>query len=677
VKSRAPLPLVLAAIPSALIAVGLVVSPQQVLAKSSFASGMLWAILLFVAMTGYGAALARVAVPGRRVDVGLRLAWGGAVLAFLGGVLAMASLYRRDVALGLVDVGLAFAIWDLFRRRDERLPQLRLAWRAMRRNRSLSILLAICLGVTALHFLAAAGDDSTNQYDDDIAYFALVKRLVQTGSMIEPFSFRRLSALGGQPFFLSLLYPRANFQEMNLFDRGICVAGIVFLILGYRRNGRRPPGWLLVLTLAFFLGLPHITINTAGHFSGVLFFLALFRTLLFLAELPPPPSRLSLVRRALPPALVAVAACTLRQNFLAPAIVTVVASEAYVAFSRAGVPWRERLERPVAVGAIAALAIAPWMVLSYRSNLTPLYPLVLGTYNPALVLESNLLTWLDEIRFFIWIAVENEPIRSMVIFVVAGLLVREAEPTKPLRSLWVGTALGYAVLSHTLSQGDPGNLARYLFGFLTALAIATILTAGATWHRAPRGANERFVQILVVAAIGLQLVVTRPFIFRRYDALVSAAKQHLHDAPESAKTLRTETFVYAKVEDAIPRGAKVAFMVDEPYYLDFTKHDLFNIDMPGYASPAPGLPYFQGPQAKAQYFKGLGIHHLLFVRSQSSRAHYKRDFWFHRMFAEEEIWRLFTPYQIDMIDDLAELARTHKILYEERGIVALDLDAPP
>src|SRR5262249_28578141 len=151
---------------------------------------------------------------------------------------------------------------------------------------------------------------------------------------------------GGQPFFLSLLYPRATFQQMNAFDRGICVVGVIALVLGFRRKGRRPPSWLLALTIAFFLGVPHISINTAWHFSGVLFFLGSFRTTLFVPALPPARSRLESLRRAALPALVAVAACTLRQNFLAPAVVTVAASEAYTALSRRGVPWKERLVQP-------------------------------------------------------------------------------------------------------------------------------------------------------------------------------------------------------------------------------------------------------------------------------------------------------------------------------------------
>lgn len=665
---------ILALAPCAILGLIFVVATQEAIPKSSYVAGTLWALLLFAAMNGWGAGLARLCVPGRAVDVGLRVAWGAAVLLFFGGILTMSSLHSRTMAMLLVDAGAALTAWDLVRRRFEHTPRLRLAWRAARKNRAIAALGAAAALMTVLHFLAAAGDDSSNPYDDDIAYFALVKRVIQTGSMIEPFSFRRISALGGQPFFLSLLYPRATFQQMNLFDRGICVVGVVLLIAGFRRDGRRAPPWVTLLAIAMFLGAPNISINTAGHFSGVLFFFALFRTLVLVSELPPALDHLTTARRAALPALLAAGACTLRQNFLAPAVITVFASEVYVALDRKGVAWRERLVRPACASAIAFVAILPWLVMSYRSSHTPLYPLILGTYNPALVLESHLFTWADELRLFIAVAVENEPIRTMALFVVAGVLFRERAATKPLRSLWIGTAVGYVVLTHTLSQGDAGNLSRYLFGFLTALALATLLTAGSTWHVRDASATLRAARFLAISAVCIQLVVTRDRLFRRYELLGAQAKAHLHDAVASVHTERTETFVYGNVQNAIPAGAPFAFMVDEPYYLDFARNPLFNIDMPGYASLPPGLPYFEGAEAKVSYWKSLGVHYLVFTTSDFSRAHYRRDFWFHRLFADEEIWRLYAPYQLDMIDDLATLRRTHKVLYEERGICAISLD---
>lgn len=633
----------------------------------------LWSLLVLLSMAGWGSLVSLGLFPSKRPDFGLRVVWGASALAFMGGLLAAASAYGRNVAMGLVDVGLIAGAWHVFRAKEP-VRGLDVAWRAARRNPLLAFLGVGILVCVAFQFLGAVGDTTTNPYDDDVAYFPLVKRLIQTGTMIEPFSFRRLSALGGQLFYLSLLYPHCAFQNMNAFDRGIAYLGVVSLILATRIGSRRPPFWMTVLVLVFFSSLPVNSINTGSHFSGVLFFFGLFRTLQFLDEVERTrPGQTALWRQAFLPALVAAAACTLRQNFLAPAAMTLVASYGYRTFG-SNERVVDRLKLPALAALIAAGALLPWFVLSIRSNGTPLFPLVLGTYNRSLVLTSNLFTWLDEARYMGAIAADNEPVLTVSLFVFAGVLLRDTGKSRPLRSLWVGTAAGFLILVHTLSQGDPPNLARYLFGFLTALVLATALTAGVTWSSAPTHARaQRAASILVLIAVGGQLFISRERLSRRYDRAVTAAKMHLHDAPASLKTTRPEFFLYAHAQSTLPEGAKVAVLLDEPYYLDFARNEVFNLDMPGYASLSPGLPYFRGAAAKADYFRRLGIRYLMFVTSDFSRVHYRREFWFQRMFTEEEIWRLYTPYQLDMIDSLAELKKGYRVLGEERGIVTLDL----
>ena len=63
---------------------------------------------------------------------------------------------------------------------------------------------------------------------------------------------------------------------------------------------------------------------------------------------------------------------------------------------------------------------------------------------------------------------------------------------------------------------------------------------------------------------------------------------------------------------------------------------------------------------------------LLFV-PEFSHALYQRKFWFARMYNEEELWRLCAPYIVDLIDSFTQLRDTRVNVYEEAGIVVLDL----
>jgi hypothetical protein len=88
------------------------------------------------------------------------------------------------------------------------------------------------------------------------------------------------------------------------------------------------------------------------------------------------------------------------------------------------------------------------------------------------------------------------------------------------------------------------------------------------------------------------------------------------------------------------------------------------------------MPYFQGSEKVASYFQAHGIRYVVYVRPEHSHWLYQREFWFARMFNEEEIWRLVAPYFVDLLDNLTALRGTRKTVHEEAGIVVLDLAVP-
>jgi hypothetical protein len=631
--------------------------------KNQILEACAWGLVMLGSCAGWGYALNVALFPDHRADLGLRLVWGASAIVFVGGLLTTSRLFSSTSGLLVILGGAIGACVAAIRERDAFVRSGRFVLRVARRNGLLVVIGCIVAGLVVLYYFGSVADPTSNPFDDDVAYYPLAQKLLQTGGMVEPFSFRRLSALGGQTLFHALTLIHGGVRNLNLFDHGMCVAMVILLLFFHRENRRRPPLYLTLLAGIFFLTLPNNGINSASHFSGVAFFLGLYRTMVWIDDRP----RGAAWRPAVVLGLIAAAVCTLRQNYLVVPIVMVGVSYLYKMSSEAR-PWRARLTEPLLAGVAFFGAILPWLFSAWQSSRSFLFPLQLGTYSEALKLQSETLTTFQKVRFIVGVCVENEPIRTLPLFFVVGALIYEVRGRKPLRAFWIASFIGTVVLAYSFTQSDAGNLARYLYGILTAFALAVVLAVG-TQRRRPR-----LLAALVVIAIGAQMAITRDRLARGMEMAGRYVDEAVRRAPKSELSLPQEVHVYAGLQEVIPRGARVAVLVDEPYYMNFARNEVFNLDMPGYASLPPGLPYFQGSEAVAQYFLGQKIRYLVFVRSAFSRFHYQREFWVQRLFAEEEIWRVVSPYFLDMIDTLATLSKTRTVLREDRGIVVLDLE---
>src|SRR5581483_5260332 len=104
--------------------------------------------------------------------------------------------------------------------------------------------------------------------------------------------------------------------------------------------------------------------------------------------------------------------------------------------------------------------------VSYRSNQTFLYPLMLGDGNPSLALQKSGMTWVRALAMQARAFVEIVPVRLLPFFAIAALLQRERDQRKPLLALVGASFFGLALITHTFSQSDPGNVARYCYAFM-------------------------------------------------------------------------------------------------------------------------------------------------------------------------------------------------------------------
>jgi hypothetical protein len=636
----------------------------------------IWSLVVTTSFAGWGSLVAFVVARRERVDLGLRIAWGGAAVCFVGGLLMAMALMARTMSLVLVDIGIALAIAEIFRARERLAGRLRFLTRIARRDPRVAMFAVIVGLLLVFQYLGGIADWHTNPYDDEIAYLAFVKKLLDTGTVIEPFSLRRLAALGGQTLFLDLVSLRAAPSQAHTFDRSICLLMVVLLVLGHRTRGRRAPLGISLLLIVMFLTLQNVAINTASYYSGMAFFLALFRTLTWADDRVDRDP----VRTAVPIALVSATICTLRQNYIAVPPLVLAVSYGFWLLRSSGSPLPRRLAEPIACAALSLMALVPWFVVSWQSNRTFLYPVMLGTANPAMLLEASGSTALRELRLLVRTLLAGFPIHVLSVFAVAAVLVRERGTRIPMSSLGLGSMAALAMLVHSLSQSDAETIGRYASGFVVAFALAVVLTAAsAPMARLPSPELRRAQVAIGVAlfAILTQIVDSQKMLYGAYAKHFENIESLARSAPRSDLTNPPEVGRYIALQTKIPAGAAMAVMLDEPYLLDFARNPIWNLDMPGYSSLPPGLPYFEGPERVEEYFKGLGVRYLAFVRPGFSRYHYRREYWMTMLVDDTETWRAHGPYLIDFYDNLVRLEAKHGSLSEDETLAVVDLERSP
>lgn len=670
-----------AALPAAVLIALVVTATAWVLpgrSRNPLAETTVWSALLLVSFVGWGSLVHLLVAARERVDVGLRAAWGASLVCFVGGALMVPSLMTRSAALVLVDVGVVLAIVALARERAAVRRRARFVGRFVRREPALSFVGLVVGCVVAVHCLGAVADWHTNPYDDDIAYLAFLKKLSDTGTVLEPFSFRRLSAYGGQTLFLELVSVRAAASQAHTFDRCVSVLMIVMLMIGHRRRGRRPAFLFLAATILLLVAMPTIAINTASYFSGVVFFLALFRTLVWVEERTGEPSgeaRLAPWKAALPIALVAAAACTLRQNYLPVPAVTLAVSYGARIFRAKGA-LRARLAEPILAAGFSLAALLPWFIVSWQSNRTFLYPVMPGTFHTPLAMNATGWNVVREIAFQANVAVEGLPLETFGLFIVAAAFVREPGARIPLGATCAGAVVGFAALVHGLTQSDATNIGRYAFGFLVATALAVVLTTGT----APLTARLERLHVaagIALFATFLQIALSRDKFWKEYGLKFHNIELLAYTRSRARETEPAELRMYSeRLQGAVPAGERIAVLVDDPHYLDFARNPIWNLDMPGFASLPPGMPAFQGSEALERYYRTLGLRWLMWVTPEHSRYHYRREYFLELFLSEQEIWRTYAPYVVDLIDNMNEIRRRHREAYVERGIVVIDLAEP-
>jgi hypothetical protein len=283
-------------------------------------------------------------------------------------------------------------------------------------------------------------------------------------------------------------------------------------------------------------------------------------------------------------------------------------------------------------------------------------------------------TWPQELEFLVTCCLDTAPITVLPLLAVVVMFAIDPRLGRPLGSLVLASVLGLVLLAHGLVGSEAFHVWRYGFGFAAALVIVLVLEIGATDEDrvgiAPLG------RWILLAALVLQIAVGRGALPKQVLALLDDLREAAAIDRRGDPSARAEQRRYAAMQAALPAGAPVIVMLDDPALLDHRRNPVTNLDTPGFASPDPQLPMFRGAEPLRAYLVAQGYRYAAFVRSERSRYFFRREFWVQRMFTDAELFYLMSAYTIDAIDSFAELAITTTVLYDADGLVVLDLASP-
>jgi len=606
-----------------------------------------WGLAVLAAFVGWGSLLTTTVFPAARQDWGLRAGIGMAATLAIGGIASLTGVVSASLLIGFVLIGAAMFLIDAVRAGIDLAPPSRLQF----------LLIVLVVSPVLLRYASVVHYQAFSCGDDDIAYFPLIRRLLDTGTLIEPFSLRRLAGYGGQTFLQALVGAIGTEENAFLVDRGIAVIISFGLIAGFFRNTRIAGTLPYAIALLLVIVLPFPMLNSASHITGLTMFLVLFRVL----DMQTVRDNTS-VRSICLVAMVVSAAASLRAHFLAAAAITVVLYWLQAASTRQ-VNWHIAVASLFRSGGMALLYLAPWMILLQISSNSFLYPLIRGNHQRSFENYSASLDLWGHVRF---LADTLSDPKFLLFVVPTGILLFVRRTYPAALSLYGGALLTSVAMAWVFTQSDTDNIYRYVAPFLNAAFMAAIvsITRDARASSAPENRPTQALGDKVIVGV---LIVLLPL-------MMNKDIERLTDRWAKVGLTAAERSLYADVLDAVPPGQKVMAIVNHPYAFDYARNDIAAIDVPGAASPAPGVPYFKGAMAFKSYFLNRGIRYLIVDDFERPGAClYNRQLWQFHLSGNVPVWKMGARYYLDLMDMLSKLMQSEQVIYQKGGFAVIKL----
>jgi hypothetical protein len=179
---------------------------------------------------------------------------------------------------------------------------------------------------------------------------------------------------------------------------------------------------------------------------------------------------------------------------------------------------------------------------------------------------------------------------------------------------------------------------------------------------------------LVASTIGAAIAIAgwKSGALRSYSRNV---QDTLKGAKSSTADLERAAPRYLKLQQSVPPGATLLVRLSRPFLLDFSRNRIYTIDWPGGAGLAPGMPCFAGSDALADYMLANFIRYVAY--DYREEAGFRRSILQKRLLPTNPSFRQTAArLTFDFQDNLQELGRTRRKLYDDGSAFVVDLQTP-
>lgn len=615
-----------------------------------YLSILLWTLLLLVSFWGYGKLLSKklLQLEGDIVSGwGLTTALGVSVVIFLGGLLMLFGVAFPKTLSTMIWIGAFCALWL----KGQEISSQGFKWPSLRHPTDI-----ILIALTLLTFLTSIyWPHQIDVNDDWIAYLMFPERILQTGTFVDTFSLRRAVALGGQSFLQALIMIVGVPENAHILDRGI--GAVLLLGLMMRLTSGASQSWwflrFLLIFAAISVSVPRI--NTGSHLLGLVLLLAMACT--FQAALSK-----SHWRNYVPTVSLLAGLSTLRPIY---AILGGLVLILFYLLSTIREPKRIRKNAwtLALMGGGTLVLLIPYMILSWKSSGTPMFPLMNGNINPEQVFggtqEGGLADWIGALKTLA---------SPEIIVLLLGSLVAFFLPKGEGPLGWaIGVASFFIVFLSAFKMSATSFYDVYRYTYPMA-AFSLFWIIGRTIATAD---SKSSIHAPVSAGVAVCLFLSATWVGMASEFRMKLEALNTQAFGFSFPVAKLKPF-YKELQERIPAGEKIFSIVDAPYLLDFSRNPIDCIDSPGGASPRPGMPFGKGAEALRNYLTNQGFRYVLCVDFGNAVQLYTRKHHENHPRPEWFMKEVSQKYFLDFFKNMDDIALTTQV-WQAGNVRLLDL----